>query len=85
MPPPPGHEQPAQPTSVTVHLPHLEPCMGLAAACARFSAHLAYTPAAYEAMNDGATIALTEIQAILWRLANSSPEPEPPKPTAEQG
>jgi hypothetical protein len=58
--------------------------MGLAAACARFSAHLAYTPDVYAAMNDGATLALTEIQAILWRLANSFPEPDPPEPT-EQG
>lgn len=71
--------------SVTVSLPDLEPCMGLAAACARFSAHLAYTPEVYAAMNDGATRALTEIQAILYRLAHSSPEPEPTPGPTEQG
>jgi hypothetical protein len=84
MPPPPGYEQPAQPTSVTVHMSDIEPFAGLAAACARFSAHLAYTPAVYDALNPGATLALTEIQAILWRLEHSSPEPDPTAP-AEEG
>lgn len=85
MPPPPGYEQVAQPTSVTVHLTDIEPFAGLVAACARFSSHLAYTPGVYAAMNEGATGALTQIQAILYRLEHSSPEPEPAVPTTEEG
>lgn len=83
MPVPSGYEQPAQPTSVTVHLADLEPFAGLAAVCARFNTHL--TPAVYEAMTDGATLALSQMQAILWRLEHSSPEPEPTVPAAEEG
>jgi hypothetical protein len=83
MPVPPGHEQPAQATSVTVHHADVEPFAGLAAVCARFNTHL--TPAAYEAMTDGATMALNQMQAILWRLEYSCPEPEPAPGPVEQG
>lgn len=70
-------------SSVTVHVTDLEPVLGLVAAVARYCAHL--TPPAYEAMTDGATAALTEIQAILWRLKISIPEPDPQSEPAEKG
>jgi hypothetical protein len=69
--------------SVTVHLKDIEPFAGLVAVCARFNTHL--TPAAYDAMTDGATMALNQMQAILWRLEHSSPEPDPPSEPNEQG
>lgn len=59
---------------VTVRLPDLEPVAGLVAAVSRFCAHM--TPAAYEAMPEKAADALGQVQAILWRLEHSRPEPE---------
>lgn len=65
----------AAPGSVTVRLPDLEPITGLVAAVSRFCAHM--TPAAYEAMPEKAADALGQVQAILWRLEHSRPEPDP--------
>lgn len=59
---------------VSVQLVDVEPVMGLVAATARFCVHL--TPAAIEAMPEGAVHALSDVQAILWRLEHSRPEPE---------
>lgn len=58
---------------VSVQLRDVEPVLGLVAAMARFSAHL--TPEAYAAMTDAAQDALGQVQALLWRLEHSAPEP----------
>jgi hypothetical protein len=72
MPPPPGAPAVAE---VTVHLPDLEPVLGLVSACARLSLHL--SPTAVEAMSEGAMQAFTQIQSILWRLEHA-PVEDPP-------
>lgn len=60
---------------VTVHLPDMEPVMGLVAACARFSVHI--NAEAIEAMPEAAVEALSQIHSILWRLEHSRVEPPP--------
>jgi hypothetical protein len=70
----PGTETAQGPVSVTVRLPDLEPVLGLTAAVARFCAHL--DAATIQAMPDGAARALSEIQAIMYGLEHSKPEPE---------
>jgi hypothetical protein len=57
---------------VHVRLVDVEPVAGLVAATARFCAHL--NRDAIEAMPDAAVRALSEVQAILWRLEQSRPE-----------
>ena len=63
-----------QPTSVTVHLPDLEPVLGLVAACSRLC--MALGPEAVAAMGDHGQDALAQIQSILWRLEHAHPEKE---------
>jgi hypothetical protein len=58
---------------VSVRLADVEPILGLMAALGRFSAHL--TPEAYAAMTEGAQDALGQVQALMWRLERSAPEP----------
>ncbi|MGI5171874.1 hypothetical protein ACQEU3_46785 [Spirillospora sp. CA-253888] len=71
--PPRADDVAAGPSQVTVHLRDMEPTLGLIAACSRLCAHL--TPAAYEAMGEGALGALQQVQAILWRLEHARVEP----------
>jgi len=58
---------------VSVRLADVEPILGIIAALGRFTAHL--TPEAYAAMTEGAQDALGQVQALLWRLERSAPEP----------
>lgn len=60
------------PSSVAVQLVDLEPVAGLVSAVTRFSVCL--TREAIEAMSDDAKDALSDIQAILWRLEHARPE-----------
>ena len=75
MPPPPDELLLAQGTSVTVHLPDLEPCLGLVAACMRLACSM--TSEAVAAMPDPAQQAFSQIQAILWRLEHAQVEAQP--------
>lgn len=72
MPPP---EDAPRPASVTVHLPELEPVLGLVAACMRLCMSL--TPEVNEVMPDAAQDALTQIQSILWRVEHAQVERVP--------
>jgi len=70
-------EADAAPGQVTVRLPDLEPIAGLVAATARFCANL--TPESAQMLSEPALNALSDMQAILWRLEHARPEPDPPK------
>jgi hypothetical protein len=72
------------PAEVHVRLVDLEPVMGLVAAIARFCAAL--TPAVYEALaqSEQAVGALSDVQALLWRMEHSGPE-TPQQPPQQEG
>jgi hypothetical protein len=69
-----GAESAAGPVSVTVHLPDVEPVLGLMAAVARFCSTM--TAEAVIALPDPAARALSQVQSIMWGLEHSKPEPE---------
>lgn len=62
-----------QAASVTVHLADVEPFAGLAAACARFCQVLPRE--IWAALPPDANEALTQVQAILFHLEHSRPDP----------